>query len=67
MCVAIIKSAALYVASNPLIILVPIIMAIIIMLYWAYWITGFIYIYSIGTIQTSPYGPFASITWTADT
>ena len=61
--IAIIKSASVFLIDEPYSLLVPPIFAIITILYWAFWIVSFAYIYSVGTIRGSSSSPFATIEW----
>jgi hypothetical protein len=49
--IAIIKSASLYVIDEPFALLLPPIFAVLSIGFWAFWIAGFVFIYSIGEIK----------------
>ncbi len=53
--------------DEPWALLIPPIFAVISILFWAFWIASFVYIYSVGDIKGRRDSPFASITWTEDT
>lgn len=63
MAIAIIKTAALFVMEVPTVMFVPPVFTIIVMGFWALWITSFFYIYSIGDIKGRADSPFATVTW----
>lgn len=61
--IAIIKSAALFVAEVKSVFFVPPIISLLNMIFIAWWIITFVYVYSVGDIQGSSNGPFASVKW----
>lgn len=65
--IAIIKSAALFVAKNFLIVFLPIIFAIINITYVIIWALGLAYLWSIGEPKPRLTGPFAEIIWSNKT
>ncbi|KAL4485826.1 hypothetical protein ABPG72_012366 [Tetrahymena utriculariae] len=65
--IAIIKSAALFVAEVKSSFLVPPVVTIFCMLFTAWWVVAFVFVYSVGDIQESDYGPFASVKWQKNT
>ncbi|EAR87511.1 plasma-membrane choline transporter (macronuclear) [Tetrahymena thermophila SB210] len=65
--IAIIKSAALFVGEVKTSFLVPPVVTIFCMLFTAWWIVAFVFVYSVGDIQGSEYGPFASVKWQKNT
>lgn len=48
--IAIIKSAALFLADVPSALFVPLVFGVLVMVFWAFWIMMFMYVYSCGNI-----------------
>ena len=67
LCIAIIKSAALYVASNFYIILLPILFALIAVIYFLSWVIGMAYLWSSGEPIARDNTPFVEIEWEPNT
>lgn len=65
--IAVIKTSALFVASNFFIVLIPITIAIINIVYVLVWIINLIYLWSVGDITQRSIGPFAEIVWNSKT
>lgn len=63
MAIAIIKTAASFVMDTPTVMLVPPIISLIVMGFWALWIVSFFYIYSVGDIKGRNDSPLATVTW----
>jgi hypothetical protein len=63
LCIAVIKSAALFISSTFWIVLVPVFFAAITLAYLIFWFVELAYLWSIGTITKGTNTPFASITW----
>lgn len=61
--IAVIKSAALYVASNFWIVLVPIFFGVLSIVYIIAWAIGLSYLWSIGEEQKRTLSPFNEIIW----
>ncbi len=64
--IAIIKSAALFVASNFWIVLLPIFMALIAIVYFLAWAVMLAYLWSIGESVPRTMSPLAEIEWTTE-
>ncbi len=62
--IAVVKTATQYVRDTLMAMIVPIVMAVAVLAWWALWIPGFVYLYSWGTFSKSNYGPFAQVTHT---
>lgn len=65
--IAIIKSAALFVASNFWIILLPIVFALVAVIYFISWVIGMAYLWSIGEATPRDLSPFAEVQWEKNT
>ena len=61
--IAVLKTAAMFIYSNLLIILTPIFHALLIFLLIIYWIAIMTYLWTIGTQVRSTTSPFVSFTW----
>ena len=58
--IAVLKTASKYVGDVKTSVLVPVFNIIILVIFWAFWVVGLLYIYSVGSGQcpTSLTGPF---------
>lgn len=65
--IAVVKTAALYVANNFFIIFLPIIIAVINIAYIIAWAVSFLYIWSVGEIEQREGIPVNNIKWTTQT
>ena len=61
--IAVIKSAGAFVASNYLIVFVPILMALVNVCYVLLWFFNLIHLWSIGEVKQRTLGPFAEVIW----
>lgn len=61
--IAIIKSAALFVGQTFWIILLPIVFAVLVLVYFGFWLGVFAYLWTIGTIEKGAATPFVTINW----
>ena len=59
--IAIIKTAAICVKDNILIMAVPPVFVVLVAIFWVLWIYGAIYLYSVGEVSKSPDGPYAAV------
>jgi len=48
--IAIIKCAAHFIADNPLIVLTPVVFFVVILVYYVFWCSGMLYLYSVGDV-----------------
>lgn len=60
--IAIVKCAADCIKDNLMMMGVPPFIGILVLILWGLWIFGIMYIYSCGTIEKSPSGPYAGVT-----
>ena len=65
--IAVIKTAALFVASNFWIVLIPIIIAVANVVYVIVWIINLIFLWSVGEVTQRSSGPFAEVIWDKQT
>lgn len=65
--IAVIKSAGAFVASNFWIVLVPVLLAVINVLYVCVWFFNLIHLWSIGEVKPRVVGPFAEVFWDSTT
>ena len=61
--IAVIKTAAIFVRDNFLILYVPIVFSVILGLFWLWWIASAVYVVSLGSITGDGTSPFAKVTW----
>ncbi len=65
--IAVIKSAALYVASNFYIVLLPVLIAVINVAYVILWAVSLAFLWSVGEVEARSSGPFAEVIWSDKT
>lgn len=61
--IAIIKSAALFVGQTFWIVLLPIFFAVLVLVYFGFWLLVLAYLWTIGTVTSGSATPFVSIDW----
>lgn len=61
--IAVLKTSTMFVRDVISIVLVPFVIWAVCCGFYAIWIVGFIYLYSIGDYTQSTFGPFASVEW----
>jgi hypothetical protein len=61
--IAIVKSAALFLRDVPSALIVPLVFGLLIIAFWSFWITMFLFVYSSGDIRGSDSTPFATVDW----
>lgn len=67
LCIAVLKSAALFMANNFMIIFVPVVMAIILVFYAVFWAWVMIHVWSIGTYTKGSLLPVGEVHWASQT
>lgn len=59
--IAIIKTAAVCVKDNLMMLIVPPALSVWVLLWWAFCLSALVFMYSSGTISKSPSGPYAAV------
>lgn len=65
--IAVIKTSAMFVFSNFLVIFIPLLSALFIAGYVILWIYVFVWLWSVGTVAQGQNSPFATVTWSQST
>jgi len=63
LCIAVLKSAAIFVRQNFCVVFIPVINAAIVILYFLAWAICLLYLWSIGTYEKRPGYPIGKVTW----
>lgn len=67
LCIAVLKSAAIFMRNNFSIIFVPVVMAIILVAYAIWWMFVLVHVWSVGTYTKRDGLPIGQVEWTTET
>jgi solute carrier family 44 (choline transporter-like protein), member 2/4/5 len=67
LCIAVLKSAALFMQNNFSIIFVPVVMALILIGYFIWWMFVLVHVWSVGTYTKRTGLPIGQVSWTSQT
>jgi choline transporter-like protein 2/4/5 len=65
--IGIIKTAADFVKDCPCAMVIPLVIFLLVLVFWGFWICGMIMIYSMGTVTNIPGEPYGKILWDPNT